>query len=50
MGTARRHLREIFEEYIAVAPRVAECLEEGFEDTMAVLALPPALSQVPKEH
>jgi putative transposase len=40
METARRHLREILEEYAAPAPRVAECLEEGFEDTMAVLALP----------
>ena len=37
---AERHLNEFVERYQKTAPRAVACLEEGFEDAMAVMALP----------
>ncbi|RDV80406.1 hypothetical protein DXX99_10935, partial [Ammonifex thiophilus] len=38
--TARLLLEEVVQEFEAVAPRAIERLEAGFEDAMAVMALP----------
>ena len=40
MKTARNLLDDIVEEYAQKAPRAVACLEAGFEDAMAVMALP----------
>ena len=40
MATARHLLAEMLEIYGEKASRAMECLEEGFEDAMAVMALP----------
>lgn len=40
MATARKLLEGIVDEFGARAPKAVECLEDGFEDAMAVLALP----------
>ena len=37
---AERHLNEFVERFQKTAPRAVACLEEGFEDAMAVMALP----------
>ncbi len=40
MKTARNLLDDIVEEYAQKAPRAVVCLEAGFDDAMAVMALP----------
>lgn len=40
MDTARKLLEEVVQEFEAVAPKAIERLEAGFEDAMAVMALP----------
>jgi len=40
MVTARRLLEEVLQEYSERAPKAVKCLEDGFEDAMAVMALP----------
>lgn len=40
MGEARRRLNEFVERFQKVAPKAVACLEEGFEDAMAVMVLP----------
>src|SRR5690606_20539607 len=40
METARRLLDDILSEYGSRAPKAVACLEAGFEDAMAVMALP----------
>ena len=40
MAEARRHLGEFAERFAKIAPKAVECLEAGFEDAMAVMALP----------
>lgn len=40
MARARRILDEILEAYADKAPKAMTCLEDGFEDAMAVMALP----------
>jgi putative transposase len=40
MVEARRRLAEFVERFAKTAPKAAACLEEGFEDAMAVMALP----------
>ena len=40
MADARRHLGEFAERFAKIAPKAVECLEAGFEDAMAVMALP----------
>jgi putative transposase len=37
---AERHLAEFVERFEKTAPQAVQCLEEGFEDALAVLALP----------
>ena len=37
---AKRRLAEFVERFQKIAPRAVECLEEGFEDAMAVMSLP----------
>lgn len=39
-ATARQQLRETMEAFASSAPRAMECLENGFEDVIAVLCLP----------
>lgn len=43
MDTARRLLEEVVQEFEVVAPKAIEGLEAGFEDAMAVVALPEAV-------
>jgi len=40
LDTARRLLKEVVQEFEAVAPKAMERLEAGFEDAMAVMVLP----------
>jgi transposase-like protein len=40
MDEAKRRLNEFGERFQKTAPRAVACLEEGFEDAMAVMALP----------
>lgn len=40
MDEAKRRLNEFGERFEKTAPRAVACLEEGFEDAMAVMALP----------
>jgi len=40
MTEARRRLNEFIEQFETVAPKAVACLEEAFEDAMAVMALP----------
>jgi len=40
MTEARRRLNEFIEQFEKVAPKAVACLEEAFEDAMAVMALP----------
>jgi transposase-like protein len=40
MTEARRRLAEFIEQFGSSAPKVAACMESGFEDAMAVMALP----------
>lgn len=40
MGEARRRLKAFRERSASLAPKAVACLEEGFEDAMAVMALP----------
>jgi putative transposase len=40
MAEARRRLAEFVERFSKSAPKAVACLEDGFEDTMAVMALP----------
>jgi transposase-like protein len=40
MGEARRRLEAFRERFARLAPKAVACLEEGFEDAMAVMALP----------
>lgn len=40
MPTARKLLGEIVTDFAAKAPKAIECLENGFEDAMAVMAIP----------
>jgi transposase-like protein len=40
MITARRLLEEVLQDYAERAPKAAKCLEDGFEDATAVMALP----------
>lgn len=40
MAEARRRLVEFIERFAKIAPKSVACLEDGFEDAMAVMALP----------
>ncbi len=40
MTEARRRLGEFVERFAKLAPKAVKCLEEGFEDAMAVMGLP----------
>jgi hypothetical protein len=40
MPTARKLLSEIVTDFAGKAPKAIECLENGFEDAMAVMAIP----------
>ena len=40
MAEARRRLTEFVERFAKIAPKSVACLEDGFEDAMAVMALP----------
>jgi transposase-like protein len=40
MNEAKRYLNEFIDRFQKTAPRAVECLEAGFEDAMAVMALP----------
>lgn len=40
MAEARRHLTEFSERFAKTAPKAVACLEAGFDDAMAVMALP----------
>lgn len=40
MKEARRRLDEFIERFQKIAPKAVACLEEGFEDAMAVMVLP----------
>ena len=40
MAEAKRHLAEFIERFAKTAPKSVACLEDGFEDAMAVMALP----------
>jgi transposase-like protein len=40
MVTARRLLEQVLQDYAGRAPKAVRCLEDGFEDAMAVMALP----------
>lgn len=40
MEEARRRLKEFVDAFEKKAPKAVECLEEGFEDAMAVMSLP----------
>lgn len=40
MAEAKRHLAEFIERFAKMAPKSVACLEDGFEDAMAVMALP----------
>lgn len=40
MDEARRRLKAFRERFAKTAPKALTCLEEGFEDAMAVMALP----------
>lgn len=40
MAEAKRRLAEFIERFAKTAPKSVACLEEGFEDAMAVMALP----------
>lgn len=39
-GEARRRLKTFIERFAKTAPKAVACLEEGFEDAMAVMSLP----------
>jgi putative transposase len=40
VGDARRHRDELIERFAKSAPKAVGCIEDGFEDAMAVMALP----------
>lgn len=40
MAEAKRRLTEFIERFAKIAPKSVACLEDGFEDAMAVMALP----------
>ena len=40
MATARRLLEQVLQDYVERAPKAVRCLEDGFEDATAVMALP----------
>jgi putative transposase len=40
MSTARKLYSEIVTDFAAKAPKAIECLENGFEDAMAIMAIP----------
>ena len=40
MNEARQRLSEFVEHFAKTAPKSVECMEDGFEDAMAVMSLP----------